>query len=59
MFPCILGFDFYWFRFLDIMMPNKVEDELEVLREGANLQDPSIDNELRKLLDETKDLIDR
>jgi len=47
-------------RFRGIMLPDKLSDELEVLRKGSNgTIEPVIDKELRDLLNETKDVIDR
>ena len=47
-------------RFRGIMLPDKLSDELEVLRKGSDRSiEPVIDKELRDLLNETRDLIDR
>ncbi|CAG8439791.1 12096_t:CDS:2 [Ambispora leptoticha] len=40
-------------------LENSLEEEIEVLRKGGDAQeDPTIDEELRKLLDESKDYLD-
>ncbi|CAG8526132.1 2629_t:CDS:2 [Paraglomus occultum] len=45
--------------FRGIMLPDKMSDELEVLRKGSNhSNEPVIEKELRDLLNETKDVID-
>ncbi|CAG8547047.1 11936_t:CDS:2 [Funneliformis caledonium] len=45
-------------RFFNIMMPEDLSDEVNVLREyGGDMFDDTIDPKLRKLLDETKDFI--
>ncbi|CAG8483115.1 444_t:CDS:2 [Ambispora gerdemannii] len=45
--------------FRHVMLPNSLEEEIEVLRQGGGAQeDPTIDDELRKLLDESKDFLD-
>ena len=47
-------------RFLNIMMPENLSDEINVLKEyGGDMFDDNIDPNLRRLLDETKDFIHR
>ncbi|ORY06183.1 Peroxin-3 [Basidiobolus meristosporus CBS 931.73] len=42
----------------NLLLPDDLAGELEVLREGSGLDDPQIDGDLRMLLDETKDFLD-
>ncbi|KAK9711860.1 peroxin [Basidiobolus ranarum] len=42
----------------DLLLPDDLEGELQVLKEGSGMEDPQMDNELRMLLDEVKDFLD-
>ncbi|RIA90697.1 Peroxin-3 [Glomus cerebriforme] len=45
-------------KFFNVMMPENLSDEIRILNEcGGNMFDATIDSNLRKLLDETKDFI--
>ncbi|ORX88320.1 Peroxin-3 [Basidiobolus meristosporus CBS 931.73] len=42
----------------DLLLPDDLEGELQVLKEGSGIDDPQMDDELRMLLDEVKDFLD-